>query len=174
MKRIIPISLLLFFALSATLLPAQILINKANQDTTGNPQDTLSLFFMAKDGASNLIEVGNTWPSNDSEVILITKLNYSLTQLWQVRIPSPSTKRFIATNMDISGGYVYVCASPFDSVNSKSTFVTYKISDSTGAIIWSKQYIPSYAGYGVAAVVREDGVGNVYVSGTEQISSSGY
>ena len=163
--------LLMFFV---SLLPAQVLVNKAAQDTTGNPQDTLSLSFVAKDGASNIIELGNTWPTSDSEQILITKYNYALTQLWQVRIPSPSTKRFIATNMDISGGYIYVCSSPIDSVNNKSTFVTYKVSDSTGAIIWAKQYTPSYSGYGVPAAVREDSLGNVYVVGTEQTNSTSY
>ena len=163
--------LLMFFVMS---LNAQVLVNKAWQDTTGNPQDTLAIQFAAKDGSSNYIELGNTWPTSDSEQILITKYSNAGSQLWQVRIPSPSTKRFIATNMDISGSYIYFCASPFDSVNNKSTFVTYKISDSTGATVWAKQYIPSYTGYAVPAVLREDTASNVYVAGTEQISSTGY
>ena len=167
-------ALLVVLTLFVTSLNAQVLVNRAWLDTTGHPNDTLSIQFAATDGSSNYILLGNTWPTSDSEQILITKYTNAGSQVWQVRIPSPSTKRFIATNMDISNGYIYFCASPFDSVNNKSTFVTYKISDSTGVISWAKQYTPSFAGDGVAAAVREDPSGNVYVAGTEQVNDTSY
>jgi|GEM_PF-2290883 hypothetical protein len=167
-------ALLVVLTLFVTSLNAQVLVNKAWQDTTGHPNDTLSIQFAATDGSSNYILLGNTWPTSDSERILITKYTNAGSQVWQVSIPSPNTKRAIAANMDISTGYIYFCGTALDSVNNKSTFVTFKVNDSTGAISWGKQYTPAFVGYGVAAAVREDPSGNVYVAGTEQVNDTSY
>ena len=166
--------LFLMIMLFATTSNAQVLVNKAWQDTTGNPQDTLTLQFALKDGSANYLTVGNTYATSDSEQLLITKYTNSGSKVWQVRVPSPSTKRLIATDVNIHNAYIYIASSPYDSVNNKSTFVTYKLSDSTGATSWVKQYIPSYTGYAVPAAIRVDSGGNVYVAGTEQTATSEY
>ena len=175
MKNILAALLFLsFISFTTTTLNAQTLVNKAWQDTTGNPHDTMSLLLGETDGGANFVMVGNTWPTSDSELILITKMTNSGSIIWQSRLASPSTKRIIATDLDISNGYIYITGTGYDSVNSKSTFATEKISDSTGATIWTEKYTPSFTGYAVAGAVREDNAGNVFVSGTEQVNDTSY
>ena len=163
---------LLFTGQLAAQIP-QILVNKAWQDTTGNPQDTLTLTLSAKDGA-NYVTVGNTYATSDSEQLLITKYYSTGVKAWQLKIASPISKRIIATDLNIKYPYIYIAAAAYDSALGTSSFETYKLKDTTGATVWTKQYNPTYSGAAVPAAVREDSLGAVYVAGTEQTGTADY
>ena len=109
-----------------------------------------------------------------SAVILITKYTSAGAKLWQTRIASPNTARFIATDFNISTQYIYMTGAYYDSAAITSTYVIYKLSDSTGIRTWARQYVPAYSGGAVPAVVREDSLGDVFVAGTEQTTSTTY
>ena len=67
------LAILLFLAFFTTSVTAQTLVKRSWVDTTGNPHDTLNLSFAERDGSLYFVLVGNTWPTSDSELILITK-----------------------------------------------------------------------------------------------------
>jgi hypothetical protein len=68
MKHILYTSALLFLlTLLVTSLNAQVLVNKAWSDTTGGPQDSLSLLMGAIDG-TNYVTVGNSYATGDCYV----------------------------------------------------------------------------------------------------------
>ncbi|UOQ64711.1 T9SS type A sorting domain-containing protein [Hymenobacter volaticus] len=124
---------------------------------------------VVSDTAGNVYVTGYAYNGRNYDYATV-KYNATGQQLWQARYNGPADNEDLPTNVVVDeAGNVYVSGTSYSAT--ESDYATVKYSP-TGQQLWVARYNGPASGYDLAAKVKVDAAGNVYVTGSSDNGSA--
>lgn len=151
------------------------MVNLEWEAATGNPSELIDYSASTFDDSGNLIVVGNTLVSGESENFLVSKFDSEGTLLWKYEYnfsDADSTDFATAVVCDASD-FIYITGGSFDDGTQSFDYATIKLDDA-GNVEWIERYEGVDNLDDIPTAIGIDWDGNVYVTGGSQTQSEGW